>query len=420
MRSRLVVAVVAAVAMAGVLGGGVAGAQEDGAAAGRPGVTDDTIRVGGVASETNPVGGAYGDAFDGVKAYFEMINSEGGIYDRELELVAERDDQLGNNRQEIQGLLTQDDVFAVLPVSVLVFSGADLLAEAGVPTFGWNINPEWGSEDVPSPPNFFGEKGSFLCFTCGGAALPWLAQELDVERVGLLAYGTSDQSADCAEGVEAGFEKYPTAEVVFTDTSLAFGVTDLSADVQRMREEDVDFVTTCMDNNGALTLAREMRLQGLDAVQYMPNAYNHDFIDENAELFEGAHVVTFFSPFEARPKPQGLKLYERWMERTDGDVNENSVAGWINADLFVTGLEAAGPDFTQQSVIDAINAMTDYTAKGLVAPIDWTVRHEQVPPCSAISKVEDGEFVPQFGRKGKPFICFPDDPEELPERPTRA
>jgi ABC-type branched-subunit amino acid transport system substrate-binding protein len=417
MRSRAVAALAVVVAVGTVAGGSIAGAQEE---AGRPGVTDDTIRVGGVASVTNPLGGAYGDAFDGVKAYFEMINSQGGIYERDLELVAERDDQLANNQQEIQGLLSRDNVFAVLPVATPLFTGADLLVESGTPTFGWNINPEWGSENTPSPPNLFGDKGSYLCFTCAGPLVPWLAREVGVERIGVLAYGISDQSKDCAQGLQNSFEEYPTAEVVFVDTSLAFGVPDLSAQVSRMVDEDVDFVTTCMDNNGTLTLAREMRLQGLDAVQYLPNAYNHEFMEENAEFFEGSYVLTFFTPFEVRPKPRGLKQFERWMKRTDGDINENSMAGWLNADLFVAGLEAAGPEFTQQSVIDAVNAMTDYTARGLLAPVDWTVRHEVQAPCTVLSKVEDGEFDPQFGKKGKPFICFEPEPERLPRQPERV
>src|SRR4029453_2763807 len=98
-----------------------------------PGVTENEIRVGGVVSKTNPLGGDYASAFDSVKAYFAMINnSQGkGIYGRKLRLTSERDDQVGMNRQEVQALLSEDDVFAVLPVAVLLFTGADLLGQAG-------------------------------------------------------------------------------------------------------------------------------------------------------------------------------------------------------------------------------------------------------------------------------------------------
>src|SRR5690606_8149583 len=71
----------------------------------QPGVTDTEIRVGGVVSATNPLGGGYADAFAGTQAYFDMINEAGGIYGRELTLVAERDDTVSQNQSEVQAML---------------------------------------------------------------------------------------------------------------------------------------------------------------------------------------------------------------------------------------------------------------------------------------------------------------------------
>ncbi len=59
-----------------------------------PGVTATEIRVGGVASVTNPLGGNYGDIFKGVQAYFDMVNAKGGIYGRKLVLAAQVDDHV--------------------------------------------------------------------------------------------------------------------------------------------------------------------------------------------------------------------------------------------------------------------------------------------------------------------------------------
>src|SRR5260370_3936180 len=116
-----------------------------------PGVTSTQINVGGVVAKTNPLGGDYAAAFNGVQAYFNMVNAskDKGIYGRKLNLSSKRDDQVGMNRQEVQGLISEDNVFAVLPVSTLLFTGADLLGQSGIPTFGWNINAEWGSEQAP-------------------------------------------------------------------------------------------------------------------------------------------------------------------------------------------------------------------------------------------------------------------------------
>jgi branched-chain amino acid transport system substrate-binding protein len=389
----------------------------------QPGVTSTEINVGGVTSKTNPLGGDYASGFDGVQAYFNMVNAskDKGIYGRKLRLTSKRDDQLGNNRQEVQGLISEDNVFAVLPVAVLVYTGADLLGQSGIPTFGWNINPEWGSEQAPGQPNLFGERGSYTCFTCPTQTLPWLAQKLHKKKVGLLAY-TAPQSADCAKGVQASFDKFSSAKVEFVDTSLAFGVTDLSNDVQQMKDKGVDLVTTCMDNNGTLTLAKEMKKQGLDAIQYLPDAYNQKFISENAPFFQGSYALTFFAPFELKQKPKGLKDFQKWMKKGGFEQNQNAMSGWINADQFVTGLKEAGPDFTRQKVVDAINAEKDFTAHGLLAPIDWTVSHTADPPegCTVLSKIDNGKFVPSFGQPGKPFICFQLNPlpDKLQSQPT--
>ena len=122
-----------------------------------PGVTDTEITVGGVASVTNPLGGKYDTADDGVQAYFEMVNSQGGVHGRKLVLNPTRDDKLSNNSAEVKGLIEQDDVFAVLPMASLLFTGADQLVAEGIPTFGWTINPEWqGTAENPKA-NLFGQ-----------------------------------------------------------------------------------------------------------------------------------------------------------------------------------------------------------------------------------------------------------------------
>jgi branched-chain amino acid transport system substrate-binding protein len=390
----------------------------------QPGVSQTEIRVGGVTSKTNPLGGNYAAAFDGVEAYFNKVNASKakGIYGRKLSLVSERDDQLGSNRQEVQGLLSEDNLFAVLPVAVLLFTGADLLGQAGVPTFGWNINAEWGSEQAPGPPNLFGEKGSFLCFTCPSPLVPLLAKQVKAKRVGVLSYQVP-QSADCAKGLQASFDKYPSAKIEVLDTSLSFGVTDLSGPVSEMKDKDVQLVTTCMDANGVLTLAKEMKKQGLDAIQYLPNAYDQKFIEENAPFFQGSYALTFFTPFEVKNKPKGLKDFQKWMKRGGFEQNENSLAGWINADLFYQGLKAAGPEFTRQKVVDAINQMTDYRAGGLLPGIDWRISHSQEAPnsCIVLSKIDNGKFKPAaFASADKPFACYPTQPDKLPAKFTPA
>jgi len=238
-------------------------------------------------------------------------------------------------------------------------------------------------------------------------------QQAKATKVGVLAYSVP-QSADCATGVENSLKKYGDrvgAKVAFSDKSLAFGAKDLSVQVSKMKQAGVDFVTTCMDTNGVVTLAKEMKKQRLDAVQSLPNAYDHQFLEDYGDLFEGSYVRTDFVTFEVPEdqQPKGLKDFLDAMDAQGTEPSENALAGWLNADLFVRGLKAAGPNFSQQKVIDAINQMHAYNADGVIYPVDWAKSHtesnDEQHNCQFFSKIHDSKFVPEFTRPGKPFVC---------------
>ena len=181
-----------------------------------PGVTDTEINVAVIASKTNPLNGKYAEIADGMKAYFDMINSKGGIYGRKLKITSQRDDIIGlQNQEQVQASLAEDNAFATF-IATLLFGGADALDAAGQPTFIWNINPEMAGHD-----NIFANLGA-LCLGCAGQIVPYIAQQLKATKVGILGYGVAQSSKLCAQGIKDSFDKYPTAKVVFYDDTLGF------------------------------------------------------------------------------------------------------------------------------------------------------------------------------------------------------
>ena len=119
-----------------------------------------------------------------------------------------------------------------------------------------------------------------------------------------------------------------------------------------------------------------------------------------------------FAPFEFRPKPPGLVEFDKWMGKTEYEKNELAMAGWLSAAMFYEGLQGAGPNFTRQKVIDALNKMTDQTLGGLIPARNWTKDHEITTRRRAwrSTQIDDGKFVPHFTAPGKPFLCLPDQP----------
>jgi branched-chain amino acid transport system substrate-binding protein len=425
LRHALVVTSIASVSFV-VAGGRPAGAQE-----GRPGVTPTTINVGGMAAIENFVGQPYASAFDGVEAYFDLVNGKGGIYGHKFKLIAKLDDRDSPSQDFVQArsLVEEKHVFAVLPVVVDNFTAGPYLARSGTPTFGWNINSQWAS-GYPTPgsayppgcvvapgavgtpctgsgaANLFGEKGSFLCFDCPAAAPAFIAQQLQARNVAILAYSVP-QSASCASGLRAGFEKYGF-NVVVDDRALSPGFSDLGSDVDTMKSGNVQFVATCMDVGANVRAAQALQRAGLTNVKFFaPQGYDPGTLKKYGTELNGFYFFVDFVPFEEANSSPAMRLFIKQMHKLGKPVNELALAGWINADLLYKGIKAAGPNFTQASVIRAINEFNGYTADGIRPPINWSFGGHRpgAEACAAFVAVVKGKFVPQFGKPGQPFIC---------------
>jgi branched-chain amino acid transport system substrate-binding protein len=374
------------------------------------GVTSDSIGVVTVTSTTNILGGTYGQLGDGVQAYFDYMNSTGGIYGRQLKILKRRDDGMFKNQQTVKSSLSQDKAFATF-IATPLFTGYTDLANSNprMPTFVWNINPEFAG-----PTNFFGSVGA-LCLGCVGQGLPYVAQQNGFKNIGVLAYGSTASSKDCGTGIKKSFEKYPSAKVAFFDNNIGFSQPDLSSQVAQMKKANVDLIATCIDTKEALILAKEIKRQGLNAVQLLPNAYDSAFISDNAQYVEGDFVQVQFVPIEADPQNAEQKTMLEWLQKRNFAPTEMRIEGWILANEFVTGLKLAGPEFSQQKVIDSLNQQTAFTANGLLRPIDWTRQHndpkghpenDYKDDCVAAVKVENGKFVMATGQGDKPWTCF--------------
>ena len=88
---------------------------------------------------------------DGTQAYFDLINSEGGVNGRKIYIKYQENDggSTTNDETEARTLVEQDHVFAVVAVGTPFFTGSTFLAQSGTPTFGYVVTA--GLEQVPEP-----------------------------------------------------------------------------------------------------------------------------------------------------------------------------------------------------------------------------------------------------------------------------
>ena len=399
---------------------------------GVPGVNDAEISVAVIGTKSNnPLGTCILDCYTtGIEAYFDMMNSQGGLYGRELVIGEHLDDELFNNQATSLEVIAEEDSLAVF-VATLLASGFESLDEARVPAYNWGAhaaisNGLMSNFPVPAP----------SCPNCTVRHIPYMAQIAGATRVAALGYGISENSKVCANTYAASIDLYSGdigAETVYVNDEIAFGVPNgVGPQVTEMIEAGVDFIASCLDLNAMKTIAQELVRQGVrdEITMHHPNSYDHNFVAEAGDIFDGDLVSVTFAPFET----SGLAAVDdflEWTERHGGPVAEQTIFGWVNADLFVQGLKAAGPEFDRESLIEATNThLTSYSADGLVSPIDWSRQHlaptaedrltnGPSQECVAMVWIQGGAFE-LVAESDSPFLCWDNStPDWAEPEPTK-
>jgi|SRR5271166_1265842 len=370
-----------------------------------PGVTPTQINTGAISTLTGPIASNFESLVPGIRAYFDWVNSTGGINGRKLILAYNLDD--GGNpttfTQLTHTLIDQDHAFAAVGIATAFFS-PNYFASTGTPTYGYDVTGNW----TPAP-NLYAAGGSFLCYSCGVPAWSYLIKQLKVKSVAVVGYNITASSAPCQ--TSANLLKKAGVNVSYVDVNIQYPGSTVATDVQRMQQAGSDFVLSCMDVTGNLTMARAIKQYGLNIKQLWLNGNDQPTLDQNQSLMQGVYFniehVPFASPTKYYP---GLKLYltqmQKWAPKYVDD--EVAIQGWQSAALFAAGVKAAGSNLTQANVVAQTNKITNFTANGLTTPINWANSHLRptFPSCSTFIQVQGTKFVPVFNQGHQVFLCF--------------
>jgi branched-chain amino acid transport system substrate-binding protein len=412
---RVAVAALVTAAVATVLTAcGNAGTQAVSHGGGADGVTATTIRVGSLASSSGIAATDFAPVVTGARIYFDQLNASGGIDGRKIIYSPNIDDGTSPSGDTAGAeQLVADKVFAVVGVGTPFFTGSSVLRAHAVPTFGVqeNTNSQWAG------PAMFGVGGSHVDFTAPIPQAAYVAERNGDTRAAVLAYNVSQSSEGCVGITDALREAHIATPVV--DMSIPYGAASLDADVTRMQQAGVDFVASCMDVTGNIKLSETLQQHGMGNVtQFWLDGYDQQVLSQNTSAMEGVYLMLQQTPFEVSTRYPGRypgiddfnKALATYAPGTP--PNATALAGWVSADLFATGLKMIGRDVTRSRLVAAINSLTDFTAHGAIAPVDWKVAHTATTPldCTTFVQVRHGAFVPVYGTRPSVYSCFSQKP----------
>ncbi|MGW7411916.1 ABC transporter substrate-binding protein [Streptomyces sp. NPDC054863] len=415
------------------------------------------LSVGIVASATSPVGG---DAFtgpgDGARAYFDLLNSRGGIGGRQVRVETCDDGGSGiGNTECVRRLIEEKKVFALVATTALDYAGAPLVSAAGVPDIGGQ--PIGTAYDTH--PHLYGIYGSLAPRTGGPGAKPgWngtLYGGTEVYRYFKKAHGArtaavvSYNQASSASYARLTVQGLRAEGYTVVEEQVDFALPNFRAVAADLKEQGADLVFDAMDTHGNAQLCKAMDAVGAAVTAKVTNVQNwsatvaDDYKD--APRCRNALWVTGGSRNhddkddpqvrEFRTAVQGLLKRSGRNERA---LSQWQLEGWAAAMWFTDAAlsclgnapgngpgdgpgsasgDAPGSAPTRVCVERYLNRKEQpYTARGLLLPVEYSPT--PVPPaerrtCLSVARWKDGAGWVTQGEMNRNCFTVP----QLPHRP---
>jgi ABC-type branched-subunit amino acid transport system substrate-binding protein len=361
------------------------------AAASTTGVTSKSITVGNVSIISGPVPGLFEGASIGVKAYFEYMNSKGGVNGRKLNVVSYDDAFSGpNNASETQTAVAKD--FALVGNFSLFDSyGCKILAQnPAVPDVSVTLDP--GTNSLP---NDFSAQPLAVGMALG--SLQYIKKLYPKARnVGTIVSNAqtaiSQWNGESAALVHEGFN------IAYVDEVNPLQ-SDFTSDILNMKAKNVNVLwLTALDWQVAADIMQDATQQGWRPTVILSGGpvYADQFIKAagGASVANGIWIgqeQALYLGQDQNVVPAD-KSFLTWVKKADPTWTPDlyTLYGWASAQLFVQALQAAGKNPTRGSVLTQLKKITNFNAGGLIAPGDPSAKTP--PSCYLMGRIVKGNF----------------------------
>lgn len=348
------------------------------------GISRGSIKVGGIFTETGPFDARPADY--SARAYFQMVNAQGGVHGRKIEFVSYDDGyDPTQGLNAARRLVEQDKVFAVVgwlaPNSEPAASA--YFAEAGLPVIGGlGVPQEFG------PRSFFPTNANFAKAGAGLARFPCEAG-VKGPAVAVVNLPYSDQMI---EGIKRGMERCGGVSPVAYE-KIDATETNYNAKVLNWRTQGADSILAGLDPMSYVRLFQALAQQG-----WYPKVFSTGFADteRNAYVADALEKTSAMN-LETQLMPSlhmdlpGPRRYVETLHRYYPGTSVMAVAevSWTAAQVFVEGLRRAGPNPTREKFIAAVETFREFKAD-VGPPLTYLPKDHDAVRCVEVQEWKNG------------------------------
>jgi branched-chain amino acid transport system substrate-binding protein len=329
-----------------------------------PGASDTEIKVGQTMPFSGPAS-AYSSIGKTQAAYFKMINDQGGINGRKINLI-QYDDAYSPPKavEQIRKLVESDEVlltFQIIgtPVNAAVQKYLNskkvpqLFAATGASRFTDPKNFPW---TMGFNPNYFVE---------GRIYGQYILKEHPDAKIGVL-YQNDDLGKDYLNGIKAGLGD-KAAKMIVTEASYEVSDPTVDSQVLKIKDAGADLFFSATTPKQAAQAIKKIAEMGWHPVQIVDiNATSVGAVLKPAGLDAAKGLISVNygkEPLDPTWKDDaGLKRYFDFMAKyyPDGDKDSNfNTYGYSTAQLLVHVLKQCGDDLTRENVMKQATSLKD-------------------------------------------------------------
>ena len=325
------------------------------------GVTDTEILIGSHNDLSGPTAILGVASVNGARMRFDEANAAGGVHGRTIRYIVEDAGyQVPRAIQAANKLVNRDGVFAMVLAMGTPMNNAIMpsLFKAGVP----NLFPLSGGRTMVEPFKPLQVTGRGIYYDEIRAAARYFVEELGATTPCVMHQDT-DYGQEVLDGAleqlaEMGMEPAEVTAHKPTDN-------EFTAAVLRLRNAGCDLVLMGTVHRDTILVLEAARKMGWEDVKWVGNnaSYNEALPAQESGAAEGYSVFAhMYLPYrDEEMTPDMLDWWDRYVEQFGIQPEYPAMEGYRNADVVVQALEAVGPDVTAEGVIQAIEAMTEYT-----------------------------------------------------------
>src|SRR6201994_2391911 len=352
------------------------------------GATDTEIKIGQTVPFSGPAS-AYATIGKTQAAYFKMINDQGGINGRKINLI-QYDDSYSPPKavEQVRKLVESDEVlltFQIIgtPVNAAVqkyLNGKkvpQLFAATGASRFTDPKNFPW---TMGFNPNYFVE---------GRIYGQYILKNHPNAKVGVL-YQNDDLGKDYLNGIKAGLGD-KAASLIVAEASYEVSDPTVDSQILKLKSAGVDvFFSASTPKQAAQAIKKiaELDWHPVQIVDINATSIGAVIKPAGTEASKGVISTAYYKdPLDPTWKDDpGMKRYLDFMAKyySDGDKNSNfNTYGYSNAQLLVQVLQMCGDNLTRENVMKQAASLKDVTGDILLpgmkintSPTDYRVNKQ--------------------------------------------